>query len=93
MSAYEVETSKYDNVQEAIADSFVEGYEVHYVTEARPGLLFALASPENGATRVYEYRVEVFGGMYSMRVCTVDVDDAVQEAPDLREMAEKYGCV
>lgn len=25
MSAYEVETSKYDNVQEAIADSFVEG--------------------------------------------------------------------
>lgn len=93
MSAYEVETSKYDNVQEAIADSFVEGYEVHLIIEAEPDLFYVLASPERGVAQVFEYRVEIFGGMYSMRSCTVDVDDAVQEAPGLREMAEKYGCV
>lgn len=93
MSAYEVETSKYANVQEAIADSFVDGYEVHFITEVEPGLFYVLASSENGVSQVFEYRVETFGGMYSMRVCTVDAGVAVQKAPDLEPMVEKYGCI
>lgn len=92
MSAYQVEKNKYSNVREAIEDSFVEGYEVHYVTEAKPNLFYVIATSPNGTARIYDYRVEIIGGMYSMRACTVGVDDAVQSAPDLEPLAKKYGC-
>lgn len=92
MSAYQVEKNEYGDVREAIEDSFAEGYEVHFITEAKPDLFYVIATSANGTARIYEYRVETFGGMYSMRSCTVAVDDAVQAAPDLEPLVKKYGC-
>ena len=56
MSAYEVETSKYDNVQEAIADSFVEGGGARYISS---GCLLETPSVREGrneGTFIFAYK-------------------------------------
>lgn len=92
MSAYEVETSKYDSVFEAIADSFAPGYDVHIVTEVGPDLFYVLASYD-GMIQAYEYRVDYYGGLYSMRSCTIDMDTAVSADPALKTVAENHGAI
>ena len=90
MSAYSVETSKYGDVFEAIADSFVPEYEVHIVTEVESDLFYVLAST-GGKITAYEYRVETSGGMYVMRSCTIKMEDAIVADPALRAVAENHG--
>lgn len=92
MSAYQVETSKYSSASEAIADSFAPGYKVHIVTEVGPDLYYVLAS-NNEVLQAYEYRVEVFGGLYSMRTCTVDVETAAEADPVLKTVAQQHGAL
>lgn len=90
MSAYLVETSKYGDVFEAIADAFAPEYEVHIVTEVEPDLFYALAST-GGKIAAYEFRVETSGGMYVMRSCTINMEDVISTDPTLKAVAENHG--
>lgn len=92
MSAYEVEASKYDNVFNAIADSFAPGYDVHDVAEVGPDLFYALASYDD-KIQAYEYRVDYYGGLYLMRSCTIDMDTAVSADPALKVVAKNLGAI
>lgn len=92
MSAYEVEASKYDNVFNAIADSFSPGYDVHDVAEVDPDVFYVLASYD-GKIQAYEYRVDYYGGLYSMKSCTIDMDTAVSADPALKTVAENHGAI
>lgn len=90
MSAYTVETSKYESAFEAVADSFAPEYEVHIVTEVEPNLFYVLAST-GGKVAAYEYRVETAGGLYTMRSCTIKMEDAIVADPALKAVAENHG--